>query len=189
MGLLSPSPHVTLPTSKITQSCGQPQGLGQRLGPNSTPPVTPGAAALRATGVSRRYSQGQPLLHGKPPGGRASSLGKNLESTAGTVACKLLGFSWCRAELLQGEARSSPSLVLNQHFISSWRPSNEVKHLQKGMGLICRSGPADIWGQWHHPPAYQIQGLNGSITSHVQEAAGCLTQVHHPSPRSETGGR
>lgn len=46
-------------------------------------------------------SQGQLLLHGKPLGWRASSLGKNLETTAGTVTCKLLGFSWHEAETLQ----------------------------------------------------------------------------------------
>lgn len=51
----------------------------------------------------RWCSQGQFLLHGKPPGWRASSLGKNLESTAGTATCKLLGFSWREAELLQGK--------------------------------------------------------------------------------------
>lgn len=41
------------------------------------------------------------MLHGKPPGWRASSLGKNLEATAGMATCKLLGFSWHEAEILQ----------------------------------------------------------------------------------------
>lgn len=45
------------------------------------------------------------MLRGKPQSWWASSFGKNLESTAGTAAGKLLGVSWCRAELLQGEAR------------------------------------------------------------------------------------
>lgn len=51
--------------------------------------------------LGSRCSQGQPLLHGKPLGWRASSLGKNLEATAGTATCKLLGFSWHEAEILQ----------------------------------------------------------------------------------------
>lgn len=51
----------------------------------------------------RWCSQGQLLLNGKPRGWRASSLGKNLESTAGMATCKLLGFSWLEAELLQGK--------------------------------------------------------------------------------------
>lgn len=37
------------------------------------------------------------------PGWQARNLGKNLESTAGSAIGKLLGFSWHKAELLQGK--------------------------------------------------------------------------------------
>ena len=78
---------------------------------------------------------------------------------------------------------------LDQHFVSRWRPFSEVRHSQRGMGLIHRGGPADTRSPWHYSPAHQVQGSNGSVTPHVLEAAGCPTQVYYPSLCSETGGR
>lgn len=155
-----PKPTSHLPTSKITKSYGQPQGLGQQLGPNSAPPATPGAAALGATGASRRYRA--TFAPWEAPGLAGQQSWEEPGVYCWHSRMQATGF-----QLVQGRApagRGQGVLLprsLNQHFISCWRPFSEVKHLQKGMGLICRGGPAVMWGQWHHPPAYQTQDRMG----------------------------